>query len=156
MQFCRLSGDRDHAAVAVNQVVARDIAGGVERINLALGVESHIERVAVFEPKLLDGCAFFVAGNGQEAELRAVEGRDSALDMLELGVAVGTSGREEGEEDDFPAQIVERDYLIVKRFDNERRREVAEAHTCSLLVRGVRTLDTGSKSDGYECQSQSM
>ena len=142
----RFGGDRDRAAVAVNQVVARDIARGVERINLSLGVESHIERVAVFEPKLLDGCAFFVAGNRQKTKLRTVEGSDSALDMLELGVAVGTSGREEGEENNPPAQIVERDCLIVERFDDERRREVADVDTCRLLIGWILAFDTTCES----------
>lgn len=138
----RLGGDRDHAAVAVNQVVAGNVAGGVERINLARGIATHIERVAVFEPKLLDGRAVFVAGNGQEMEFRTVEGCDLALDMLKLGVAVGTSGREECEENNPSAQIVERDCLIVEHFDDERRRTVADVDTCSLLVGWILAFDT--------------
>ena len=138
----RLGRDRNHTSVGVNQIVTWDVAGGIERIDLARGIVSHIERVAVFEPKLLDGRAVFVAGNGQEMEFRTVEGSDLALDMLKLGVAVGTSGREEGEEDDFPVQIVERDCLIVERFDDERRRTVADVDTCRLLVGWILAFDT--------------
>lgn len=143
-------------SVGINQIVTWDVAGGVERINRALGIESHIERVAVFEPKLLDGCAFFVAGNGQKTKLRAVEGRDSTLDMLELGVAVGTSGRKEGEENNPPVQVVERDCLIVERFDDERRREVADAHTCRLLVGWILAFDTTCERHCSQCADQRM
>lgn len=137
-----LGGDRDYTSVGVNQIVTWDVTGGVERIDLARGVVAHIERVAVFESKLLDGCSVFVAGNGQKAEFRTVEGGDSALDMLKLGVAVGTSGREKREEEDFPTQVIERNRRSVERFDDERRRTVADVDTCRLLVGWILAFDT--------------
>lgn len=137
-----LGRDRNHTSIGVNQVVTWDVACCVERIDLARGIATHIERVAVFTSELLDGCAFFVAGNGQEMEFRTVEGCDLALDILKLGVAVGTSGREKREEDDFPVQVVERDCLIVERFDDERRREVADVDTCRLLIGWILAFDT--------------